>query len=354
MTRTVDRSIALALPVPLRAVVLACAALLVLTPAVASARTFQGSMTAPAVSADGSTVTAQITVSAQCAASEYCGFFPEVTTVPDSQPCANIISGSSWVGPLSSYGVMNPSVSATATWSEWPTLYSGGKRACLYAMSDGTLVAEMTYVVPAPPPPPTYTPPSYTAPTYTAPAGTSPTPYGTAQHLGYNEAVHLTRSWMSRKYGRRWRQGRHRTVRCPVSTSAAQRGCYAVWTYRSHVYSKSIVITEEETQYTISGSFSSAPTQAPAAPTSTDFCSTHVCIPNYPYGTGTTVQCADGTYSHSGGKQGACSYHGGVARPRNAQTITRSSSPLAAAWQARVSLLERAGRRSLAVRRAQP
>jgi hypothetical protein len=47
-------------------------------------------------------------------------------------------------------------------------------------------------------------------------------------------------------------------------------------------------------------------------PTSTDFCSTHVCIPNYDNGTGTTVQCSDGTYSQSGGKQGACSYHGGV------------------------------------------
>jgi hypothetical protein len=36
-------------------------------------------------------------------------------------------------------------------------------------------------------------------------------------------------------------------------------------------------------------------------------------IPNYDNGRGYRVQCADGTYSHSGGIQGACSHHGGVA-----------------------------------------
>jgi hypothetical protein len=35
-------------------------------------------------------------------------------------------------------------------------------------------------------------------------------------------------------------------------------------------------------------------------------------IPNYENGTGYRVQCADGMYSHSGGRQGACSGHGGV------------------------------------------
>jgi hypothetical protein len=43
-----------------------------------------------------------------------------------------------------------------------------------------------------------------------------------------------------------------------------------------------------------------------------DFCTTHDCIPNYPNGNGSTVQCSDGSYSHSGGIQGACSHHGGV------------------------------------------
>jgi hypothetical protein len=35
-------------------------------------------------------------------------------------------------------------------------------------------------------------------------------------------------------------------------------------------------------------------------------------IPNYDNGRGYRVQCADGTYSHSGGIRGACSHHGGV------------------------------------------
>ena len=68
---------------------------------------------------------------------------------------------------------------------------------------------------------------------------------------------------------------------------------------------------------------SSAPAQpdyvpddpAPAVPDPGDdasFCDTHACIPNYDNGNGSTVQCEDGTYSHSGGIQGACSHHGGV------------------------------------------
>jgi hypothetical protein len=52
---------------------------------------------------------------------------------------------------------------------------------------------------------------------------------------------------------------------------------------------------------------------SPATETVTDdFCTTHDCIPNYPNGNGSTVQCSDGSFSHSGGIQGACSHHGGV------------------------------------------
>jgi hypothetical protein len=42
-----------------------------------------------------------------------------------------------------------------------------------------------------------------------------------------------------------------------------------------------------------------------------DFCSTHPCIDNFDDGVGYIVQCADGMWSHSGGRSGACSYHGG-------------------------------------------
>jgi hypothetical protein len=40
-------------------------------------------------------------------------------------------------------------------------------------------------------------------------------------------------------------------------------------------------------------------------------CSTHECIGEYEKEPGTVVECADGTYSHAGGIQGACSHHGG-------------------------------------------
>jgi hypothetical protein len=49
----------------------------------------------------------------------------------------------------------------------------------------------------------------------------------------------------------------------------------------------------------------------PPATTPRSFCATHACIPNFGNGTGYIVQCNDGTWSHSGGRPGACSDHGG-------------------------------------------
>jgi hypothetical protein len=46
--------------------------------------------------------------------------------------------------------------------------------------------------------------------------------------------------------------------------------------------------------------------------TDAQFCSTHTCIQNFPNGSGYIVQCADGEWSHSGGRSSACSRHGGV------------------------------------------
>jgi hypothetical protein len=43
------------------------------------------------------------------------------------------------------------------------------------------------------------------------------------------------------------------------------------------------------------------------------FCETHDCIDNFDEGRGYRVMCDDGTWSQSGGIQGACSHHGGVA-----------------------------------------
>ena len=44
-------------------------------------------------------------------------------------------------------------------------------------------------------------------------------------------------------------------------------------------------------------------------------CSYFDCIANFYNGVGYMVECGDGTYSMSGGRRGACSYHGGVSRP---------------------------------------
>jgi hypothetical protein len=53
------------------------------------------------------------------------------------------------------------------------------------------------------------------------------------------------------------------------------------------------------------------PTYTPPAP-NPNFCDTHYCIPNFNNGVGVITQCNDGEWSRSGGRQGACSWHGGV------------------------------------------
>jgi hypothetical protein len=56
---------------------------------------------------------------------------------------------------------------------------------------------------------------------------------------------------------------------------------------------------------------SSPESNAPASSAPADFCTTHNCIPSFAEGHGTIVQCADGEWSHSGGRPGVCSRHGG-------------------------------------------
>jgi hypothetical protein len=56
----------------------------------------------------------------------------------------------------------------------------------------------------------------------------------------------------------------------------------------------------------------SAQDPTPAAPGGGgSFCDAHACIDNFDNGTGYIVQCTDGEWSHSGGRPGACSSHGG-------------------------------------------
>jgi len=46
-------------------------------------------------------------------------------------------------------------------------------------------------------------------------------------------------------------------------------------------------------------------------PATAGFCASHRCIPSFARGRGTIVQCRDGQWSHSGGRPGVCSGHGG-------------------------------------------
>jgi hypothetical protein len=52
-------------------------------------------------------------------------------------------------------------------------------------------------------------------------------------------------------------------------------------------------------------------TSTPSSSTPADFCTTHKCIASFAEGHGTIVECADGEWSHSGGRPGVCSRHGG-------------------------------------------
>lgn len=68
----------------------------------------------------------------------------------------------------------------------------------------------------------------------------------------------------------------------------------------------------------VRGSLAAAGESVESAPESeqvdsSEFCATHECIDNFEEGRGYAVQCEDGTWSQSGGIQGACSHHGGVA-----------------------------------------
>lgn len=149
-----------------RLILAICTAVLVVPIAAsgAGAATFQGALTIapPVVQADGTVVVnASGTTASQCSPQEYCGYFTMVTTVPAAETCRPEITGSTWVG-TDVYDDARGRVpqSFAPTWKEWPSLYAGPKRACLYvsAGSSETFVAEATYEVPGESGPPPTTP----------------------------------------------------------------------------------------------------------------------------------------------------------------------------------------------------
>jgi Excalibur calcium-binding domain len=268
----------------------------------AEARTFQGTLAITDVGATTTAgtptmVTANATVTQDCdpvigsPTWEYCGYFPVVTTVAASAPCARAITASSWVGPLVMSEVAPGTHTFSPSWTEWPASQSGAKRACLYV--GDLLVAQADYTVPAPPAPAPVVP----APPASAPVGgtVSPRDYNCANFryqedaqayllpgdpyrldadrdgvaceelprrtlststvsqpaifLSRAEAARQARRALFRKYGRRWTQGSGRLVTCSVRTSARTVGCRASWRYRGVRYGATVVVQEWPTFY---------------------------------------------------------------------------------------------------------
>jgi hypothetical protein len=90
-----------------------------------------------------------------------------------------------------------------------------------------------------------------------------------------------------------------------VSLRTAQREIARDW---RHTFAGApSVVPERSTQTSTAPATSAAGSSTSAA----DFCSTHTCIPSFSEGHGPIVQCADGEWSHSGGRPGVCSRHGG-------------------------------------------
>jgi hypothetical protein len=79
----------------------------------------------------------------------------------------------------------------------------------------------------------------------------------------------------------------------------------------THTVTKTTTITHTTTSTAAGGSSVEGPGSYSHA-TDVQFCATHQCVENFSSGRGYIVQCADGSWSHSGGMAHACSGHGGT------------------------------------------
>lgn len=97
-------------------------------------------------------------------------------------------------------------------------------------------------------------------------------------------------------------------TQAPASTHTLWRRLFAQARASLHVRDSNAGST-----YNVAPSSDSGGTANGPPTTESAFCDSHACIANFDNGIGAIVQCADGMWSHSGGRPGACSYHGGVA-----------------------------------------
>jgi hypothetical protein len=263
-------------------VIAVAAAVATLVAPTASARTFSGAIAMTGIGTPATTyasvaATAKVTITLTCDPDyrsptyEYCGYWPMVTTVPASQPCAPTVSGSTWVGPVYAHDQAPGTKSLAANWTEWPSIQSGAKRACVYAsggIGGVVLVAETAYEVPAaPPPPPPPAPPTavvdYDCADFAYQEDAQqrllpgdpyrldgdgdglaceelPSRQAVTPTLGLGEATTAARSHLRSRYVS-YRRGAGRRVSCSRASSYSA-SCRVSWRYRGSRYSGGVQV----------------------------------------------------------------------------------------------------------------
>jgi hypothetical protein len=264
-----------------------------------------GSLTIAPVGVDQISVSGTGVYDCASTGNSYCGWFPDVTEVLAGQPC--VTDPIEYVGDLTE----SPTASFAYNFSPYNWTYGQtaqpGIRLCLYVnypSYQSVLVAQADYTPPAPTPSP-------------APTPTDPTRH--IETLSQGEAKAGLRTLLRHRYGRKFTRGTGYHANCH-RLSRLRMKCKASWNYNgkwrvtatARATATTLHWTFHTSHHTHSTPAPTSPGPAPTPPSGGGFCDTHPGIPNFNNGTGYIVQCNDGMWSHSGGKQGACSGHGGV------------------------------------------
>lgn len=257
-------------------------------------------------------VTGSATYDCASTGSLYCGWFATVADVPAGQPCNNI--DIDYVGEITE--VATASFSSAVFPYTWGFSYPSqpALTLCLYVngASPEELVAQTTYT-PPPPAPVTYTPPPSTTPPDSTPDSPSkPKPH--ARTLSASEAKAGLRTVLRRRWGKKLTRGTGYHSSCH-RLSRLRMKCRASWNYQGRWrVTATVRATANKLYWHLTTHKPAKPAPAPTPPPPSGgggFCDTHPCIPNFDNGTGYIVECNDGMWSHSGGRPGACSGHGG-------------------------------------------
>lgn len=295
-------------------------------PLSSSALAYSGSISGITPNSDGTvtaTYSSTVTSSEVCFSdgSGICGWYPVAWQVPSTQACgAEDSNNLTYVGDFWD-------VPGTQTGSDFFYPQYSPLRLCLEASSvnGDYLVADAVYAPSTAPP--TTSPPPAQLPVAQPPVAQPPAP--AVETLALSEAKSAVRVALRRKFGSRFaHRSRYRAV-CGRLSRIRFR-CHASWNHRGH-WKATVTVWggvqngEQYVYWRISGIHRPSK-RRPSAPPSRNFCDTHTCIPNFDNGTGYIVQCNDGEWSHSGGRPGACSGHGGVSAASASVRSDRSAA----------------------------